>query len=288
VFQLDFALQGEQGVDLAAAAIAQGLPFAIAFVDMRMPPGWDGLETIEAIWAEYPDLEVVICTAYSDRSDDEIVERLGVTDQLMFLRKPFDPIEVRQLARALTSKWSLRQEARLRLADLERRLAARGRALSAMNDQLTGGAPGTLDLGWAMASAAASLRDRVDLSARLDLDLGDVPPVPCAVADVNQVLLGLLESALEAVERAPARPGRISVATRVESGHAVVAITDSGDPVADAAALFQPFRVASDGERQGLAVARRVVVDEHGGRLVVEDARGGGVTVVVSLPLERS
>src|SRR6185436_14896188 len=94
---------------------------------------WDGLETIERIWREDPDLEIVICTAYADYSDLDIVARLGASDQVLFLRKPFDAIEVRQLARALTEKWHLRQQVRLREAELERQVATRTRELGAAN-----------------------------------------------------------------------------------------------------------------------------------------------------------
>jgi signal transduction histidine kinase len=78
-----------------------------------MPPGWDGLETIQRIWQVYPDLETIICTAYSDHSWQEIQHRLGTSDRLLILKKPFDKVEVQQLALALTEKWNLRRLARL-------------------------------------------------------------------------------------------------------------------------------------------------------------------------------
>jgi diguanylate cyclase (GGDEF)-like protein/PAS domain S-box-containing protein len=79
---------------------------------MRMPPGWDGVTTIEHIWRHDPDVQVVICTAYSDHGWDDILDRLGWTDRLLILKKPFDHIEVAQLACALTEKWRLMQESR--------------------------------------------------------------------------------------------------------------------------------------------------------------------------------
>jgi len=121
-FEVECASQGQQGVERVQAALDAGRRFAMAFVDMRMPPGWDGLETIEEIWRVDPDVEVVICSAFSDHTDRDIAARLGPTDQVLFLRKPFDAIEVRQLARALTTKWALRQQARLHLRELERKL----------------------------------------------------------------------------------------------------------------------------------------------------------------------
>ena len=69
----------------------------MAYVDVRMPNGWDGIETISRIWQEFPELQVVICTAFSDYSWEEIQERLGHSDRFLILKKPFDNLEVRQL-----------------------------------------------------------------------------------------------------------------------------------------------------------------------------------------------
>ena len=76
-------------------AMRSGQPFSMAFVDVRMPPGWNGIETIQHLWKVDPDLKVVICTAYSDYSWREIIEQLGVTDRFLILQKPFDGVEVR-------------------------------------------------------------------------------------------------------------------------------------------------------------------------------------------------
>jgi DNA-binding NarL/FixJ family response regulator len=68
----------------------------MAFVDMRMPPGWDGLETIERLWAVDPDVQVVICSAHSDRNWTDVVARLNNSDKLLVVKKPFEAIEVMQ------------------------------------------------------------------------------------------------------------------------------------------------------------------------------------------------
>src|SRR5882672_1351622 len=96
-FEVDCASQGQEGYAKVLEAVKAGRPYATAFVDVRMPPGWDGIETAERIWADYPDLQVVICTAYSDYPWDKIVKKLGHSDQLLILKKPFDPIEVMQI-----------------------------------------------------------------------------------------------------------------------------------------------------------------------------------------------
>jgi CheY-like chemotaxis protein len=123
LFQIDSAYQGQEGLSLVTTALAAGKPYAMAFVDMRMPPGWDGLETIARIWAVYPDLQVVICTAYSDYTWTEITQKLGVTDQLMMLKKPFDNVEVLQMASALTKRWESVQQTRQQIDRLEATLA---------------------------------------------------------------------------------------------------------------------------------------------------------------------
>ncbi len=105
-FDLSFAGQGQEGYQMIEAA--QELePFAMAFVDVRMPPGWDGMETAIKIRQLDPNIELVIVTAYSDRSMEEIVRAVGASDKLLFLRKPFDPDELKQIARCLTSKWHI-------------------------------------------------------------------------------------------------------------------------------------------------------------------------------------
>jgi putative two-component system response regulator len=72
-----------------------------------MESDWDGIETIEHLWKVQPQLQIVICTAYSDYSWPDIISRLGATERLLILKKPFDGIEVRQMACSLTEKWKL-------------------------------------------------------------------------------------------------------------------------------------------------------------------------------------
>ncbi len=117
-FELTSAYQGQEGVELLQSAMQQNRPFAMAFVDVRMPPGMDGLQTIKNLWKADPDMQVVICTAYSDYSFEEIIEETGNIEQLLILKKPFDPVEVRQLAGALTEKWNVIQRERSQLEEL--------------------------------------------------------------------------------------------------------------------------------------------------------------------------
>jgi len=118
-FEVDYASQGQEGVERIRQACEQGNPFSLAFVDMRMPPGWNGIETIEHIREIDPDIQTVICTAYSDYSWEEIVKHLGITDSLLILKKPFAFAEVSQIAIAMTTKWLLAKQAAMKMRDLE-------------------------------------------------------------------------------------------------------------------------------------------------------------------------
>jgi two-component system sensor histidine kinase/response regulator len=128
-FQLDSAYQGKEGFEMVQRALAEGRPYAMAFMDVRMPPGWDGIETTARIWEVDPDMQIVICTAYSDYSCDQMSTKLGNSDKLVILKKPFDNIEALQLANALTEKWHLARQARSQLANLERLVEERTQQL---------------------------------------------------------------------------------------------------------------------------------------------------------------
>jgi signal transduction histidine kinase/PleD family two-component response regulator/HPt (histidine-containing phosphotransfer) domain-containing protein len=135
-YQIDSAFQGHEGLEKVRESLKNNNPYAMAFVDVRMPPGWSGIETVSRIWKEYPDLQVVICTAYSDYSWEEMLKELGNTDRLAILKKPFDTIEVQQLALAFTEKWSLLQRAKAKMSDLERMVSERTSLLVSANETL--------------------------------------------------------------------------------------------------------------------------------------------------------
>jgi CheY-like chemotaxis protein len=120
-FQIDSAYQGKEGWELARNAITTPQPYAVAFVDVRMPPGWDGIETVRHLWDSCPELQIVLCTAYSDYSWAEMTRELGETDSLIVLKKPFDKLAVLQLAHALTKKWLITRDIKRRMAELEAR-----------------------------------------------------------------------------------------------------------------------------------------------------------------------
>ena len=135
-FSIDTAEQGQEGVARLAKALERGETYALAFVDMRMPPGWDGLETIEHLWALDPDLQVVICSAHSDNDWGDIIARVGHSDNLLILKKPFEPIVVQQCAGALTRKWFNERRVRGQLDALELTVRARTEGMEAAMQQL--------------------------------------------------------------------------------------------------------------------------------------------------------
>lgn len=135
-FRLDSAHQGQEALAMVRKALEEEDPYQLAFVDVRMPPGWDGVETLERLWQVAPDLQAVICTAHSDYAWDDFVRRLGKTDSLLILKKPFETIEVLQLAHALTRKWELARQAQLCIADLDRLVQQRTAELVAANQEL--------------------------------------------------------------------------------------------------------------------------------------------------------
>ncbi|HLP48715.1 MAG TPA: histidine kinase dimerization/phospho-acceptor domain-containing protein, partial [Candidatus Kapabacteria bacterium] len=119
-YKLAYASQGKEGAEMIKKAYEEGEPFQLAFVDMRMPPGWDGLETTKYIWNVDPGVQIVICTAYSDYSWDQIVSQVGYKDSLLILKKPFDHAEVSQIAIAMVKKWILSKQATIKMNELKK------------------------------------------------------------------------------------------------------------------------------------------------------------------------
>ena len=142
------ASQGSEGVEKIERALKNGVRYALAFVDVQMPPGWDGIETIERMWKIDPDIQVVICTAYSDYSWKETVKHLGMGDNYLILKKPFDMIAVRQLACALTRKWILAKDskhhAEILQQTVEERTESLNQSLSLLRSTIESSADGIL------------------------------------------------------------------------------------------------------------------------------------------------
>lgn len=138
-FSIDTASQGEEGVKLIADSLAVKKPYALTFVDIRMPPGINGIETIKRILEIDKNIQIVICTAYSDYSWEKIIEQLGQRENLLILKKPFDHVAVRQIAMALTKKWQLMHATFLNTKMLEEKVEERTKSLEfqTLHDPLT-------------------------------------------------------------------------------------------------------------------------------------------------------
>ncbi len=123
VYEIGSAHQGVDGLNLVRDAVAIGRPYALAFVDIRMPPGWDGIETVSQLWRADPELQVVLCTAYSDYTYRDILDRLGAAHRLLMLRKPFDVRDVRLMVTSLVERWDYNRRQQRRIQELESRVA---------------------------------------------------------------------------------------------------------------------------------------------------------------------
>jgi len=138
-YEIDSAYQGEEGLAKVVGSLGCSRPYALVFVDVRMPPGWDGIETLARIFEVDARVQAVICTAYSDHSWDQILARLGRSDRLLILKKPFDNVEVQQLASSLTEKWNAEARERARIEEAraaEREARAYASSLATMNRAL--------------------------------------------------------------------------------------------------------------------------------------------------------
>ncbi len=173
-FELDFANQGEEAVRRVVKSVADDKPYAVVFMDVRMPPGWDGVKTTRHVLSEDPHVAVVICTAYADYNWEQMAKVFGETDRVLVLKKPFDPVEVRQLAHALHRKWELARAADFKLEKLDFMVSERARALSSALDDL---------------KREKEIRQRVESELRLSQKLESVGQLAAGIAhEINTPL----------------------------------------------------------------------------------------------------
>jgi len=136
-YEIDSAYQGQQALEMVETAAKNQKPYAMIFMDVRMPPGWDGIETIQKIWEKHPYTEVVLCSAYSDYTSDEIISTLGESHRLLFMKKPFDGVAVKHMALAMTTKWNFESQSRRHVEELELAVQKRTQELETSVEKLT-------------------------------------------------------------------------------------------------------------------------------------------------------
>jgi ActR/RegA family two-component response regulator len=119
-FHLEHAYSGEVGVETVENGLANDVHYCVAFVDMRMPPGWSGVDTIVGLWRVDPRIQIVLCTAYSDFTWDRVIATVGRSEGLHLLRKPFAAEQVRRFAEVLSKKWQLSSATRDRRTATQR------------------------------------------------------------------------------------------------------------------------------------------------------------------------
>lgn len=107
---INSAYDGEEALKCVSKSIEENDPYALIFMDVVMPPGRDGILITQDVWTIDPDVQVVICTAYSEYSWKDMASILGVNDNYLILKKPFDSIEVIQMTCCLTQKWDLEHQ----------------------------------------------------------------------------------------------------------------------------------------------------------------------------------
>jgi two-component system NtrC family sensor kinase len=250
-FELVSALQGRDALAQVTAAIAAHQPFALAFIDMRMPPGWDGLETLERIWQVDPELQVVICSAYSDYSWSELRARLGTRESLLILKKPFDTVEVVQCAHALTTKWQLARQIRAHVDALEATVAARTQQLQAANATL---------------AEHIRIREQMEIELRLSQKLEAVGQLAAGIAhEINtpiQYVADNLQFLRDGMLALSTMGSAMRAAATMARAPATAALVDELDGLADDADLEYLSREiprSLDSVNDGVARIARIV-----------------------------
>lgn len=135
-FEVAQCRQGDEAIEAVVEARAAGRPFHVAFLDVRMPPGPNGIEAAAAIRKHDPDIYIVIVTGYSDDDPRQMAGKIPPADKLFYLLKPVHARELKQLARALNEKWKVDQSLKRQQQELERKVAERTASLLRVNEAL--------------------------------------------------------------------------------------------------------------------------------------------------------
>jgi signal transduction histidine kinase len=150
------------------------------------------------------------------------------------------------------------------------------------------------DLKQAIESTLTIAHHEYDFLADLETDFGELPPVRCHIGELNQVVLNLVVNAVHAIEdvvKGTGRKGQIRVQARRAGADVIISVSDTGTGIPEAVRdrIFDPFfttKVVGRGSGQGLAIARSVIVDKHGGELTFTTVAGKGTTFFIRLPIQ--
>ena len=250
-FEVVFCDQAEAAVAAVQQSRQQGRPFAVVFLDMRMPPGRDGAWAAARIRESDPEIEIVVCTAYSDADPGEMGGVVPPEDKLSYLQKPFHPHEVRQMALALGSKWRA-----------ERRIVK-----LAYFDTLTG-LPNREQARKRLLGAVEAARDHARMLAVLYLDLDNFKRVNdtlghavgdqllCVVAE--RLRTALLRGVTETGEPLGARPGDLARLGGDEFLLMLPNLKSPADAAATAERVIRTLREPMQFERNSLVVTPSV------------------------------
>lgn len=160
-FELSHASSGDEAYQIVKAAKVSNRPFAVAYVDIKMSPGIDGIETIRRIREFEKNLEIVIMTAYTDKPLDEIVTNMELLHKFLYIRKPFAREEIQQIMSSLVEKWNMEQK----VFRHQQSLALSNQRLKAVLDA-TGDAIGVFDGGGSLLFANQQYCQLFDISQR--------------------------------------------------------------------------------------------------------------------------
>ena len=273
-FELDCVDQGQAALALVQKARQEDRPYAVVFVDMRMPPGWDGLETIEHFWAVDPEIQAVICTAYTDHSWEEIIERLGSDDRLLILQKPFSGVEVSQLAMSLTTKWNLARQAHQRLQAAEAANVAKSRFLANMSHEVRTPMNGILGMSELLMQTPLNDKQRRYVQTlqksgqtliQIINDILDISKIEAGKLKLEQIAFDLRQLVTEAQELFSGQAGskglRLTTILSEAVGHEYV-----GDPVRIRQILANLIGNAIKFTAQGQVTVSMAVVDDAVGQ----------------------
>ena len=273
-FELDCVDQGQAALALVQKARQEDRPYAVVFVDMRMPPGWDGLETIEHFWAVDPEIQAVICTAYTDHSWEEIIERLGSDDRLLILQKPFSGVEVSQLAMSLTTKWNLARQAHQRLQAAEAANVAKSQFLANMSHEIRTPMNGILGMSELLMQTPLNDKQRRYVQTlqksgqtliQIINDILDISKIEAGKLKLEQIAFDLRQLVTEAQELFSRQAGskglRLTTILSEAVGHEYV-----GDPVRIRQILANLIGNAIKFTAQGQVTVSMTVVDDAVGQ----------------------